>query len=485
MSGIPSAMETETVALRELAEELRRSRPFAAVDPVAALPGIEAVDRIRLQEGAVLVGPGEPWQGYCVVLEGEILVQRAEADGSWAPVGCARAGEGMGETPLLLGKKPDNFRIIAAQDTVVVRFAEQEFWSLLACCPAARAVILADMAQRLQAHQVEALHRQKLVSLGTLAAGLMHELHNPGSAAKRAASQLRENLLKLQQISLRSAQKAKTQEQLDCMRVLLERSLTACHEPALGSVEQAEAEEAMASWLAEAGVENAFTIAPALVAVGLKAEELACARSAFEAESFSDAVNWLHALVSNVSLVCAIEESIGRVSDLVMAVKAFAYDDRSAGREVDVHQSLQNTLTILGHKLRVKSLGVHKRFEASPSKVFVRGAVLSQIWTNLIDNAADASVAEGVLEIASWNEPGVVAIAIEDHGPGIPAEVLPHIFEAFFTTKPQGAGTGLGLDIVHRIVTQNLGGTIEVDSQPGRTRFVVRLPVSAAASPGQ
>ena len=480
MSGIPDAVQIDSVPLREVAQALRRSRPFAEIDPATALPAVETVDRIRAQAGAVLVGPGEPLQSYWLVLEGEMHAERAEADGSWVLLGCARAGDGFGEVPLLLGKRPEQFRIVASRDSLLIRFAEQEFWSLLACCPAARAVILADMAQRLQAHQVEALHRQKLVSLGTLAAGLMHELHNPGTAAKRAAAQLRENLLKLQQLSLRNAQKAKTQEQLDCMRVLLEHTLTTCHAPALGSVEQADAEETMAAWLAGAGVENALTIAPALVAAGLKQDELACARSAFEAASFSDAVNWLHALVSNVSLVSAIEESIGRVSELVMAVKAFAYDDRLAGREVDIHQSLQNTLTILGHKLRIKSIGVHKSFEAAPSKVFVRGAVLSQIWTNLIDNATDASPAESAIEIATWNEPGVVAVAIEDQGPGIPAEVLPHIFEAFFTTKPQGLGTGLGLEIVYRIVTQNLGGTIEVESRPGRTRFVVRLPASGA-----
>lgn len=478
MSGVPNGVQIEAVPLRDVAQALRRSRPFADIDPPTALPAVETVDRIRAQAGAVLVGPGEPLQSYWLVLEGEMHAERAESDGNWMLLGCARAGDGFGEVPLLLGKAPEQFRIVAAQDSLLIRFAEQEFWSLLACCPAARKVILVDMAQRLEAHQVEALHRQKLVSLGTLAAGLMHELHNPGTAAKRAASQLRENLLKLQQISLRNSQRAKTQEQLDCMRVLLEHTLTACHAPALDSLEQAEAEEAMATWLAEAGVENAFSIAPALVAAGLKQDELACARTAFETASFSDAINWLHALVSNVSLVSAIEESIGRVSDLVMAVKAFAYDDRLAGREVDIHQSLQNTLTILGHKLRVKSLAVHKHFEAAPSKVFVRGAMLSQIWTNLIDNAIDASPSGGALEIATWSEPGMVAAAIEDHGPGIPAEVLPHIFEAFFTTKPQGLGTGLGLDIVHRIVTQNLGGTIEVESHPGRTRFLVRLPAS-------
>jgi signal transduction histidine kinase len=376
-----------------------------------------------------------------------------------------------------MGRAPSPMRVLAAQDSVLLRFGEQEFWSLLACCPSVRNVVQADLAQRIQAYQTEALHREKLVSLGTLAAGLMHELHNPGSAAKRAASQLRENLLRLQQLSLRNAAHQKTQEQLECMRDLLEHAIGGCHAPAMSSLEQADAEEAMAEWLAAAGVENAFSIAPALVGIGFKQEELACARDAFVAPSFSDALNWLEALVSSVSLVCAIEESISRVSELVMAVKKFAYDDRSAGRELDVHDSLQSTITILNHKLRTKNISVVKRFSASPSMILTRGSALSQVWTNLIDNAVDASPADGQIEIATWTDGGWMAVSVADKGAGIPPEVLPHIFEAFFTTKPQGAGTGLGLEIVHRIVTQKFGGKIDVESEPGNTRFIVRLPL--------
>jgi signal transduction histidine kinase len=278
-------------------------------------------------------------------------------------------------------------------------------------------------------------------------------------------------------MSLRIADKQKTAEQLECMRDLLVHTMGGCHMPAMSSLEQADAEEAMAEWLASAGVENAFSIGPALVAIGFEQEELACAREAFDTGSFSDALNWLEALVSSVSLVCAIEESISRVSDLVMAVKKFAYDDRSAGKELDVHDSLQSTLTILNHKLRTKNISVVKRFTASPSTILTRGSALSQVWTNLIDNAVDASPQDAQVEVATWTEGGWLVVSIGDRGSGIPPEVLPHIFEAFFTTKPQGAGTGLGLEIVHRIVTQKFDGKIDVESEPGNTRFVVRLPL--------
>jgi signal transduction histidine kinase len=494
-------MEIESAPLQQVAEALRQTRPFAETDPktyLAALGGVDRVDRIKVSAGVVLVEPGEQQRFYWVVLEGEIRAERPELDGSRTVVGAAGAGEGFGEAPLLTGKDNSPMRIVAVRDSLLLRFTDQQFWTLLASSPAARKVILANGAQRMQAYQVEALHREKLISLGTLAAGLMHELNNPGAAAKRAASQLRENMLRLQQLSLRFSDRPKTAEQLECMRSLLEHAFGGCHPPALSSLAQADAEEAMAEWLHSTGVENAFTIAPALVAIGFEPQELSCARETFDAARFSDTLNWLEALVSSVSLVCAIESSIARVSELVTAVKEFAYDERCPASELDVHASLQTTLTILGHKLRMKQVEVEKRFAAAPSTIRTRGSALSQVWTNLIDNAVDASPENGQIEIATWTEAGTgpgtgtgkgwLAVSIKDHGAGISPEALPHIFEAFFTTKPQGSGTGLGLEIVHRIVTQKFGGTIEVRSAPGKTQFIVRLPLSGpaeAASPAK
>jgi signal transduction histidine kinase len=469
--------QVETIALRDAADALAHTRPFAETPVMDALPDVETVDLIKAPAGTLLLEPGAAWLFYWVLLEGELHAERPEPDNTWTLVGSARAGEGFGEVALLTGKSCSPFRFVAVKDTVMVRFNIDEFWKLMACCPTVRKVVLADVSQRLQSHQVEALHREKLISLGTMAAGLMHELHNPGGAAKRAASQMRENLLRLQQLSLRTNSQARTPEQTECLRQLLEHTLAGCHEPAMSTLDQADAEEAMIDWLNGAGVENSFSIGPALVKAGLTQDELACAREAFPNGSFSDALNWLEALIANVSLVCMVEESVGRISDLVMAVKKFAYDDRSKGREVDVHDSLQSTLTILGHKLRVKNLTVEKRFNAVPAKIVVRGAALSQIWTNLIDNAADASPNDGKIEIATWSEPETLVVSVEDHGEGIPADVLPRIFDPFFTTKPHGSGTGLGLEIVKRIVTQNFGGTIDVKSQAGSTKFIVRLPV--------
>lgn len=482
MGALEKPLTGETIAWTDAQAALRNTRIFAKAN-FASIRGIDHVERIHLPAGGVLAEAGFPAITYWVVLRGEMRAERPEKDGTYTVVGSASAGDGFAEAALLSGKTHLLFRLTAIEDSEVIQFTDDQFWKVMACCSETRSIILADMSRRLQAYQVEALHREKLISLGTLAAGLMHELHNPGSAAKRSAAQLRENLMRLQQLSLRFSDHAKTPEQLECMRGLLEHTLSGCRLAAMSSIEQSDAEETMGEWLASSGVENAYTIAPVLVGMGFERHELDCAREYFPAPEFSDALNWLEALVSSVSLVCAIEDSISRISDLAMAVKKFAYDEKSPTKELDVHDSLQSTLIILGHKLRIKQIHVEKKFEASPSTIRTRGSALSQVWTNLIDNAADASAAGGQVEIATWTEtnPGMLCVSVTDHGQGIPDDVMPRIFEAFFTTKPQGSGTGLGLDIVHRIVTEKFGGKIEVESKPGNTRFVVRLPLKPSS----
>ena len=228
MSEDGQLLEIESVPLTEIVEALRRTRPFAETSAETLFDSLgkaASVERITAKASTVLMEPGKPWHFYWLVLEGETRAERPEQDGSVTLAGVAHVGEGFGEAPMLSGKGYSPFLITATLDSVLLRFTEQDFWKLMSCCPSVRKEVLADMALRMQAYQVEALHREKLVSLGTLAAGLMHELHNPGSAAKRAASQLRENLRRLQELSLRNAGKQKTPLQLECMQSLLNQAV--------------------------------------------------------------------------------------------------------------------------------------------------------------------------------------------------------------------------------------------------------------------
>jgi signal transduction histidine kinase len=195
-------------------------------------------------------------------------------------------------------------------------------------------------------------------------------------------------------------------------------------------------------------------------------------------------LNWLEAMASSMQLVGAIEESIGRVSDLVMAVKSYAYEGKGKKQSVDVNSSIHATLVILSHKMREKEIVVEKNFSPDLPPLQSECTGLNQIWTNLLDNSIDAVGPHGKIEVKTWSEISPadhqhtdICISIADNGSGIPLESQEHIFDTFFTTKPLGVGTGLGLGIVHRIVEQ-YGGSIRFTSEPGATKFVVRLPSS-------
>jgi signal transduction histidine kinase len=252
----------------------------------------------------------------------------------------------------------------------------------------------------------------------------------------------------------------------------------------MNSIEQSDAEEALAEWMEAAHIENAWKMAPTLVSVGLDAKQLECTRSVFPGPTFSDALSWLDALVSSMQLVGTVEESIGRVSDLVHAVKSYAYEGKGQRQTVDINNSIHATLVILGHKLREKEIVVEKDFAPDLPLLHSECTGLNQIWTNLLDNAIDAVPQHGHIGVRTWAEKTIsgtgsprtdLCIRINDNGSGIPLDIQTHIFDPFYTTKPVGVGTGLGLGIVHRIVEQ-YGGSIHFTSEPGNTDFVVHLP---------
>jgi signal transduction histidine kinase len=470
-------VKSKLVPARDLLPQLRQIPLFQNVKDtdIDCLGEVEVIDA---PAGTSLLSPGQRDLYFWVLLRGEIRATKPEADGGSTLLGELKNGETFGEVPLLTGAPSTPVHVKTVADSTVLRIDGPAFWSLMSTCPVVRAGVLANMGRRLEAYQVLTLHREKLISLGTLAAGLMHELNNPGAAARRAAAQLRENLVHLQGISLRFAEAKLNSEQLRCMAELQAEALKFQKPQAMSSLEQADAEEALLEWLESSGVENAWKVAPTLVAVGWCREDIECAQRAFPQGTLSDALNWLESLVSSLQLVSTIEESITRVTDLVIAVKKYAYDDKNREREIDIPDSIQSTLTILAHKFRQKELEIHKVFGAEMPKIKTTGTGLSQVWTNILDNAIDASPEKGVIEIRTWVENGTACVGIADQGQGIAPEHRDHIFEPFFTTKPAGVGTGLGLDIAHRIVVGQFGGEITFASEPGKTEFVVRLPAT-------
>jgi signal transduction histidine kinase len=444
---------------------------------------VEGVGDIHLSKDEFLVHQGDAGHFFWILLEGEIRVLLTQSEGHEGTLYKLESGNAFGELPLL-ANIPNGVSLQTTVPSHLLQFDEEQFWSLMTRCPQVRKAILTNMGQRFQKMQGMTMQQEKMASLGTLAAGLMHELNNPGAAARRAAQQLRENLMRMHELSVKFKERDLTKEQKQCMIDLQEQALAVKQPLRMNSLEQSDAEEALAEWMESANIENAWKMAPTLVSIGMDAKELECARNEFDGPLLSEALGWLEAMVSSMQLVGTIEESIGRVTDLVRAVKSYAYEGKGQKQSIDINDSIHATMIILAHKLREKEIVVEKNFAPDLPPLRSDCTGLNQIWTNLLDNAIDAVPQHGHIRVRTWAEKKAgkpddpqadLCISVSDNGVGIPLESQPLIFDPFYTTKPVGVGTGIGLGIVQRIVEQ-YGGVIRFSSEPGNTEFVVRIP---------
>jgi len=461
------SLSAETIAA------LRSVPIFSSLDE-CGLHNLDGATERWLDRGEFLLRQGQLSREFYILLDGTIDISYVNPEGGAQSMYVLEPGSSFGEVPILAGS-PAPANMCAGQPCHLVMLNEEQFWVLMTQCPGVRKAILGNMAMRLAKVQQATFQQEKMAALGTLAAGLMHELNNPGTAARRASTQLRENLLRMHRLTAKFARTQLTEDQKQCMYDLQELALSAHPAHAMSSLEQADAEDALSEWMESADIEDAWKLAPTLVSIGIEQQTLECARQSFDGPVFSDALNWLEALVSSMQLVGTIEESIGRVTELVGAVKSYAYEGRGQKQSIDVNRSILATLIIVGHKLREKEITIEKNLSKDLPILNTDCQGINQIWTNLLDNAIDAAPQGGRIGLKTWLEDGNLCILVSDNGTGIPLESQPRIFDPFYTTKPVGIGTGLGLGIVHRIVEQ-FGGTVRFTSMPGETEFIVRLP---------
>jgi signal transduction histidine kinase len=324
-------------------------------------------------------------------------------------------------------------------------------------------------------------NRERLESLGTMAAGLAHELNNPASAAKRASSELADALEVLSSTIGVFVESGVSRDQAESLVQIQRGVVEACRARAsISQLELADAEDELTGALEDAGIGDAYRIVEPLAQAGFGDEQLQRVKE-LAGPATDAAVRWIAASLLARELAAELAESTERMSKLVKAVKMYAYMDRGGLVEVDVREGLDTTLTILGHKLKHTTIEVKREVDDDLPRFQAYGAELNQVWTNLLDNAIDALGESGTITISAHRDGDCVEVDIADDGPGVPAEAAERIFDPFFTTKEVGKGTGLGLDTARRIVVDRHHGSLTLRTEPGQTVFRVRLPVEQSA----
>ncbi len=431
-------------------------------------------EEMHLKAGETYSRQGDPADAMYVVLDGQ-LQGRGELGGEIF-VFTLEPGDITGTLPFSRMKQ---FTVTgrALTDGRLLRFPATGFSELVQKMPELAKRLVGLMSDRIREVTRMEQQRDRLAALGKLSAGLAHELNNPASAAKRAASQLRETLKCIRDASLELGRRdLKLEEKAEIEK--LENSLMRPDEPPPDALTVSNLEEELDSLLRSHGQNDLWELAADLARKNVQPDVLESLFARFDAETARAALIRIGASVDIANLLNEIESSTSRISELVRAIKEYTYMDQAPVQNVDVVRSLENTLTILNHKLK-KGITVQREYEPVPLLVNSFGSELNQVWTNIIDNAIDAMKGKGQLRIRTYREDGSVVVEIGDNGPGIPSEVEAHIFEPFFTTKKVGEGTGLGLDTVQRIIRRHQGN-VQVESKPGDTRFQIYLPLSDA-----
>jgi signal transduction histidine kinase len=428
---------------------------------------------VTVPAGKTLFAEGDEGDALYIVLGGELEISRREA-GREVTLATRGPGDFVGELSLLqVAPRSASARALSQVELLAIR--RPAFQALLACGPSATLTILATITSRLRSTEALLKQQEKMAALGTLAAGLAHELNNPAAAIRRSMDHLRDAVAQVSEAGLAldaidPAQRAT----LDSLR----------RTPSPGGLStglaRARREETLQDWLEDNGLDRAWELAPVIASMGIEAAVLDGLATRFARPELHAAIRWLAANAEVDALVAEAAMGASAISSIVSAVKSYARLDQAPIQQVDVHETLESTLVMLKHKLGA-GMNVSREYAPDLPAIEAYGSELAQVWTNLVDNAIDATGGRGNLVLRTRAGSAEVVVEVVDDGPGIPAENQSRLFDPFFTTKPPGKGTGLGLHIARNIVVERHRGQISLDSRPGRTAFTVRLPLRLPA----
>ncbi len=454
--------------------ELLSQHQTVGAAPRAELEWLAANGTVRTLEGGSLVtkAGGAPPDGLFIVLAGHIVIIVDRGAGpknmmEW------RAGDVTGMLPYSRMTTPPG-DTVAVERTVVLAIDSARLLQMIRECHEVTSILVHTMIDRARHFTSSDLHDEKMASLGRLSAGLAHELNNPAAAIERSAALLEDRLEEAEQATLALGAVRLTAQQLAAIETVRASCLATRIQGVLSPIQQAEREDAIGDWLAAHALDE--RVAGQLADTSVTIEALDAIAQAVSGPCLDATLRWAASGCSVRGLASEIQDAAMRISGLVAAVKGFTHMDQGSSAEpVDLARNLANTVAVLRAKARGKSIAVALTVDPNlPAAVGFVGE-LNQVFSNLIDNALDAAPQNGHIDVIATRDTHRVVVRVIDDGPGIPPDVKTRMFDPFFTTKPVGKGTGLGLDIVRRLLAHN-HAHIEVDSIPGRTEFRVLLP---------
>lgn len=444
--------------------------------------------RVERYEPGTVYAEGDPATCFYVMVEGTVVLSRRVGGDEVEVTRTSQRGVYAGAMQAYLGDRVPQVYNNSLRVTEPTRFfvlpADAFADIMLDWFPMA-VHLLEGLFFGVKSTQQAVGQRERLLALGSLSAGLTHELNNPAAAAVRATASLRERVGKMRRKLRVISEGAYDRETLAGLIEIQERTAErVAKAPVLSPLEASDREDLLSDWLDDHGVTEGWRLAPTFVQAGLDTDWLEQVAAAVDEETLPSAVGWLNYTVETELLMDEIQDSAARISHLVDAAKQYSQLDRAPFQVADVHELLDSTLLMLSGKLG-KGIRVVKEYDRALPRVPAYPAELNQVWTNLVDNAVAAmreAGGEGTLTVRTAREDDRLLVEFGDTGPGIPAEIRDRVFDPFFTTKPVGEGTGLGLDISWRIVVNKHHGSLRFESEPGDTRFQVLLPLTAPAS---
>ncbi len=440
----------------------------------------------HLSPSEVLVREGEPSKGFFIQLTGQITISRL-SQGIDMPIGRHESYSFFGEIQALT---EDLVPVTLTADTEVdlYRLDCDDFIDLLHSCRDFEKEIFRTVGNRIRGLESFVRTREKMAALGTLSAGLAHELNNPAAALVRVLKDVQPAMQELQRMNLVYGQQQVEDEHTDEWLVVRDRGFEAIANPTKDPLEQGDREDALTDWLEDYGVAEAWKLAEPLAAGEVEPAILNRLTERWrndDSELRDMGLRWLALSFDVMAMIRNGLDGAERISDLVKSMKSYSYMDRAAQQQINIHDGIEETLRLLQFKLK-QGITVERHYDPNLPEVMAFGSELNQVWTNLIDNAIYALTeggaggvsmdAQPTIKIRTCQQSDRIRVEIEDNGPGIPQDIQQRILEPFFTTKPMGKGSGLGLDLVRRTVENRHGGSLAVESRPGRTCFAVQFP---------